>query len=144
MTPAPMRKVEEWIARLSVVSAKRKDDAFSEELRVLEYSSRLSRYPADIVRHVLLERSYKFFPTWDELQKVCDAMTSPRRHMIAALERGPERKEERRPPTDDERQRINDYIKELFPDADSAMREAAVNEALKGDCMIGEYKRMEG
>ena len=71
-------------------------------------------------------------------------MTSPRRHMIAALERGPERKEERRPPTDDERQRINDYIKELFPDADSAMREAAVNEALKGDCMIGEYKRMEG
>jgi len=135
MAPAPMLKIEEWIARLSVVTAKRRDDEFSEELRVMEYASRLSRYPADVVRSVLLQGTYKFFPTWDELEKRCEAMTSPRKHMISALERGPQEPErERRQPTQEERDRVQALVDEMFPQKSPEMRKAAVNEALKGEC----------
>lgn len=136
MTPAPMRQIEEWIARLSVVCAKRRDDDFSEELRVVEYASRLSRYPADVARHVLLSQSYKFFPTWAELESRAEAMASPRKHMIAALERGPEPQEpKRRPPTQEERDRIQKMVDEMFPQKSQTMRKAAVEEALRGNCM---------
>jgi len=139
MTPAPMLKIEEWIARLSVICAKRKDDSFSEELRVVEYASRLSRYPADVAKHVLLHQSYQFFPTWAELEARCEALTGPRRQMIAALERGPEPPEpQRRPPTDDEKARIQALIDEMFPNRSAEDRRAAVDEVTKGNCMAGE------
>lgn len=116
LTPAPMRKIEEWIARLSVVTAKRRDDEFSEELRVMEYADRLSKYPADVVRHVLLEASYQFFPTWDELRRKCEMMASPRRQMISALKRGPAPKEPpRRAATGEERARIRALVDKAFP-----------------------------
>jgi len=138
MTPAPMRKIEEWIARLSVTCAKRRDDDFSEELRVVEYASRLSRYPADVVQNVLLHHSYQFFPTWAELEGRCEAMTSPRRQMIQALERGPEQKPEpRREPTAEEKARIQKLVDEMFPSRSKAEREAAVEKAMEGDCMTG-------
>jgi hypothetical protein len=139
LTPAPIRQIEGWLAELSVIVAKRADDEFAEELRVTAYASRLSRYPADVVRSVLLKNTYRFFPTWDELEKRCEALTSPRRHMIAALERGPAPPEPiRRPPTDEERARIKALIDEMFPMRSQEMRDAAVDEALKGDCMVGE------
>lgn len=139
MTPAPMRKIEEWIARLSVTCAKRKDDSFSEELRVVEYASRLSRYPADVAKHVLLHQSYQFFPTWAELEARCEALTGPRRQMIAALERGPEPLEpKRRPPTEEEKARIQALIDEMFPHQSAEERKAGLDEVLKGDCMTGE------
>jgi hypothetical protein len=139
MTPAPMRKIEEWIARLSVTCAKRKDDSFSEELRVVEYASRLSRYPADIAKYVLLHQSYQFFPTWAELEARCEALTGPRRQMIAALERGPEPPEpKRRPPTEEEKARIQSLIDEMFPHRSAEERKAGLDEVLKGDCMTGE------
>ena len=137
MTPAPIREIEGWLAELSVIVARRPDDAFAEELRVSAYASRLSRYPADVVRHVLHRLTYKFWPSWDELEKRCEAMTGPRRHMIAALERGPEPQEpQRRPATADERARIQAMVDELFPGHSQADRDAAVNEALRGDCMV--------
>ena len=139
LTPAPIRQIEGWLAELSVIVAKRADDEFAEELRVTAYASRLSRYPADVVRSVLLKNTYRFFPTWDELEKRCEALTSPRLHMIAALERGPAPPEPiRRPPTDEERARIKALIDEMFPMRSQEMRDAAVDEALKGDCMAGE------
>lgn len=135
MTPAPLRQIEAWIAQLSVTCAKRKDDAFSEELRLVEYSQRLSRYPADVARAALLDQSYQFFPTWVELEKFCDAMTAPRRQMIAALERGPEPEEPvRRPPTDEEKARIQALVDEMFPLHSLADRKAAVDEVTKGNC----------
>ena len=138
MTPAPMRTIEGWLARLSVVTAKRKDDAFSEELRVVEYSARLSRYPADVVHAVLINQTYKFFPTWDELEKRCETMTGPRRQMIAALERGPEPKDPvRRPPTAEEKDRIQALIDEMFPSVSDDFKARAVAEMTKGNCMAG-------
>lgn len=139
LTPAPTRQIEGWLAELSVIVAKRADDEFAEELRVTAYASRLSRYPADVVRSVLLKNTYRFFPTWDELEKRCEALTSPRRHMIAALERGPAPPEPaRRPATEEERARVKALVDELFPMRSPEMRASAVDEALKGDCMMGE------
>lgn len=87
MTPAPIRTIEGWLAELSVIVARRADDEFADELRVTAYSSRLSSYPADVVRHVLFVRTWKFWPTWQELQEACEILVGPRKAMIAALER---------------------------------------------------------
>lgn len=149
MTPAPMRQIEEWIARLSVITAKRKDDAFSEELRITEYASRLSQYPADVVHAVLMEYSYTFFPSWGELRGWCEALTSPRRQMIAALERGPEPPAPvRRAATAEEKARIQSLVDEMFPSKSAEERKAAVEEVTKGDCMTGDnmdgFKGMGG
>ena len=136
MTPAPIRTIEGWLAELSVIVARRQDDQFADELRVSAYSARLSRYPADVVRQAILVDTYKFWPTWEELEKRCNILTAPRAQMIAAIERGPKPEETpRRPPTDDERARISALVGELFPDVSPEWRAAAVSEALKGDCM---------
>jgi hypothetical protein len=136
MTPAPIRQIEGWLAELSVIVARRQDDPFADELRVSVYSSRLSRFPADVVRTVLLQDTYKFWPTWDELEKRCKALTGPRVQMIAILERGPEPQEEaRRPATQDERDRIQALVDEMFPTQSAEDRKAAVDIALQGNCM---------
>ena len=138
MTPAPKREIEAWLAELSVLVAKRPGDAFEESLRIEAYAGRLSGYPADVARSALLGKTWKFWPTWDELEKVCNSLESPRRVMIRALERGPDPKEApRRPPTDAERARIQALVDEMFPSVSREWRDAAVNDALKGDCMGG-------
>ncbi len=139
LTPAPVRKIEEWLAELSVIVARRQDDPFADELRVSVYSARLTRFPADVVRSVLIDQTYKFWPTWEELEKRCKALVAPRIQMIAALERGPEPEEpKRREPTADERSRIQDLVNEMFPAVSQEWRDAAVAEALKGECMADE------
>lgn len=138
MTPAPIREIEAWVAVLSVTVAKRRDDEFTEELRLTTYASRLARYPADVVREVT-HATYGFWPTWEEMEKRCEAMTSPRRAMIAALKRGPSKPEpERRAATQEERDRIQAMIDEMFPSQSPADRKRAVDEALQGNCMTGE------
>ena len=139
MTPAPQRSIEGWLAELSVTVARSKDDDFGDELRLNTYASRLSRYPADVVREVLQEGRFHFWPTWDELAKRCDAMAGPRAHMIAALERGiPEEPETRRAATDAEKARVQALVDELFPSQSPEARRAAVAEVMKGNCMTGE------
>lgn len=136
-TPAPIRKIEGWLAELSVITARRSDDGFAEALRIDAYSSRLSRYPADVVHAALFERTYKFWPTWDELKKVCETLAAPRNLMILALQRGPAKPEpERRPPTDTERKNIQELVDQTFPLRSREMRAAAVDEVLKGHCMM--------
>jgi hypothetical protein len=135
-TSAPIRKIEEWLAELSVIVARRQDDAFADELRVSVYSARLSRFPADVVRSVLIDQTYKFWPTWEELEKRCIVQTAPRIQMIAALERGPVPDEpKRREPTAEERARIQELVNEMFPAVSQGWRDSAVGEALKGECM---------
>ncbi len=134
MTPAPIRSIEAWLAELSVLTAGRGREGLDAELLVSAYTGRLSQYPADVARHVLLGKSWKWFPSWDELEKLCEAMASPRRHMIAALERGPvEPEKPRQEPTQEERDRIDALVKEMFPKASKEWREAAAHEAAKPD-----------
>lgn len=94
MTPATEDQAEAWLAEMSVTVAKRAGDDFTEELRLSVYASRLRDYPADIAKKVLREYSGTFWPSWGELAKSLDAMTGPRRQMIAALMREPENENE--------------------------------------------------
>jgi hypothetical protein len=87
LTPAPQEAIEQWLAELAVISAKRADDGFTEELRLTAYARRLAEYPADLVRHVLLEMRWKFFPTWHELAEHLDAMKARREYEIRAVQR---------------------------------------------------------
>jgi len=138
-TPAPIRTIEDWLAELSVISASRSREEIESALMVTAYSSRLSQYPADIVREALLVKAWKWWPTWDELRKECEAKAGPRRHMIAALQKPePDPEPVRRAPTQEERDRIQAMVDEMFPNRDAAMRKAAVDEALKGNCMTGD------
>lgn len=138
LTPAPIRKIEEWLAELSVLTAGKGPDGISADLLVTAYSSRLGQYPADVVHDALRRHSWTWFPAWAELEKVCKAKTGPRRHMIAALSKpAPDPEPVRRPPTQEERDRVQAMIDEMFPQISKEWRDAAVSEALKGDCMKG-------
>ena len=146
MAPAPIRQIENWLAELSVLTAGRGKDGFEAELALTAYSSRLAQYPADVARYALLGKSWKWFPTWAELEAVCNTKTGPRRHMISALARPePDLAPTRRPPTEDERERIAALIAEKFPNVPQGWRDRALAEAMEGDCMTdgGTVKRME-
>ncbi len=81
-------------------------------------------------------KSWKWWPTWDELRSYCEAKAGPRRQMINALQRPePEAEPVRRPATPAERDRVQTLVDEQFPSKSTAMRKAAVEEALKGNCM---------
>jgi hypothetical protein len=85
MQPAPINAIEQWLAELSVITAKRIDDDVSEELRLTAYARRLADYPADMVRHVLLDMRWKFFPTWAELGDKLDEMKEMRARLIQSI-----------------------------------------------------------
>lgn len=139
--PAPQRTIEGWLVELSAITAGKGPDGVDADILLTAYSSRLSTYPADVVRDALLVKSWKWFPTWDELEKICEAKSSPRRHMIAALQKPPEDPEPKtRPATRDEKDRIQALVDEMFPQKPRAEREAAVSEVLKGNCMKEEVK----
>ena len=144
-TPASVVQIENWLAELSVLTAGRGPDGISAELLVTAFSSRLSQYPADVVRHALLRESWKWFPSWAELERVCEAKSGPRRQMIAALAKpAPEPETERRPPTQEERDRIAALIAEKFPNAPQAWRDSAAQEATSGKCIAESNTDREG
>ena len=136
-TPAPQRAIEEWLAELSVTTASRQKDGMEQALALGVYSSRLGRYPADVVKEALLVKRWKWWPTWDELEGYCEAKASPRRHMIAALQKPPhDPAANRRPPTQEERDRVQAMVDEMFPSQSADDRKLAVDIALEGNCMM--------
>lgn len=136
LLPAEIREIEMWITELSVITAGRGADGLSAELQLTAYSSRLAQYPADVVKYALTKHSWKWFPSWAELERVCEAKSSSRRHMLAALSQPtPDREPQYRAATDEERARIQAMVDEMFPRQSAAVREMAVNESLKGNCM---------
>jgi len=86
MRPASQEKIEQWIAELSVIKPPRKSDGMTLELLLAAYTKRLAGFPADMVREVLIVRTWQFFPTWFELDAVWNAMLSARRAMLSACE----------------------------------------------------------
>lgn len=96
MQPATRDMVENWIAGLSTLVAKRVGD--DEEVRLEMYVSQLMRYPADIVQSVLFDETYKFWPTWFELKPKLDLKNRKRNMILDAL----------RNPTEPERETATD------------------------------------
>lgn len=86
MTPATQQMLTEWIAELSVIAPKRADDEFTAALTIRAYASRLADYPADVARAAMLERRWKFFPSWDELGSACDEIVAERKATLVGIE----------------------------------------------------------
>ena len=133
MTPASVPDIEGWLAELSVISAKRQESGFSEGLRLTAFASRLSRYPADIARCVVLEHKWKFWPTWAEMGHACDVLVAARNQMLAALMKEEEQEIVRRPPTQEEKDRMAALVDELFPDVSKRYKERALKEIMNDD-----------
>lgn len=134
-TSACVNDIEEWIGELSALTAGKNVGGFDAELLISAYSSRLLEYPADVVRKSLLGKTWKWFPTWDELKKVCESLASPRLHMIAALMRPePDLEPKQRAPTQDEKQRIAALVAEQFASVPQAWRDRAGEEVTQGKC----------
>lgn len=139
--PAPIREIEKWIAELSVITAGRGREGFDAELLINAYSSRLAQFPADVAKYALLKKSWKWFPTWDELEKICAAKSGPRLHMISALMRpAPEPEPERRPATKEEKDRIAKLIAEQFPNVPQSWRDKAADQVTDGNSMVDDAK----
>lgn len=94
MTPPTRDQAEAWLAELSVITARRQDDEQTEALRLAAYASRLSDYPADVARHALLGKRWRFFPAWADLAEACDEMMVQRRRMMRALDEAAEQQRE--------------------------------------------------
>lgn len=84
MRPATREVIEEWLAELSVIAPSRVEDEMTWNLRLEAYWRRLGGYPADIVRQVLLGRTWRFFPSWYELEQQLEPLVREREAMRAA------------------------------------------------------------
>lgn len=103
LAPAPRESIENWIAELSVLAPSRADDGMTAALKLEAYTRRLSDHPADMVHHVLLGRTWRFFPSWYELEQELKAMRRERDAMLSAC--CSTRPDE--PSDDDQRERIS-------------------------------------
>lgn len=87
LIPANAAQIEPWLAELSVIAPSRAADPATDELRMTAYATRLSAYPPDVVHAALLGTTWRFFPSWAELEDACEQAVAPRRAMEAEIER---------------------------------------------------------
>ena len=113
LTGPTRAQVEQWLARLSVITASRAASGTANKIKLHEYGLRLMAFPSDVVHHVLMERTWQFFPTWHELQQACERLEAPRRAMLRALESDQPEPEKFEPPTQDQKERVKSMIDEL-------------------------------
>ena len=86
--PASDDKIKRWLVRLHIVTASRKHDQVHYDLTLEMYTEQLRKFPADIVKHVLVDADYKFFPALIDLTDACQRKLMPRRQLHQSLERG--------------------------------------------------------
>lgn len=87
LTPTPANKVAQMIAALSSITARRKSDDLESDLAMEIMVGRLSQYPIDALKHVMLRQRHKFFPTLAELEGALDEVTATRRGLKWRLDR---------------------------------------------------------
>lgn len=93
--PPAEDQLEVWLAELDMIAPRRASSTNDDDLRMQAYINRLAGYPADVAREALLARSWRFFPSWFELQEVCEELTAHRRAVRAELDRAEEKARER-------------------------------------------------
>ena len=147
LAPASVQQIEEWLAELSVKTARRKASEMGAELALSVYTGALRGYPADAVRHVLSSYRGQWFPTWGELADRLDELTEPRlmiRDRLVAILKGEDTpKLEAKP----KNQRIADLKEELAALNRIALKypEAHGQEAEEmRQLMIEEIQQLEG
>lgn len=85
--PAPAGQIEEWLAELDAITAKAKMDGVSAMVQLSALTRRLEEFPQDIVHDVLCVQTWKFFPTWADLEESLSKQVSQRKALIAMIER---------------------------------------------------------
>ena len=85
MRPASRNDIEQWIVELSVITKKRRESDDLETLALAAYTKRLMDYPASVAHEVLINRTYHFFPSWDELKTVCEELVQDSRTILFSL-----------------------------------------------------------
>lgn len=103
LIPAERGTIEEWLAELYVIAPSRADDEMTATLKLEAYGRRLSEYPADMVKHVLLSKTWRFFPSWFELEEQLKPLKRERDAMLAACLRTSFSSEPTNPPDRPER-----------------------------------------
>lgn len=93
--PPQEPQIELWLAELDQIAPRRASSGADDDLRLRAYVTRLADYPADVVREALLQRRWRFFPSWAELAEVCDELVQHRRAVRAELDRAVQRERER-------------------------------------------------
>lgn len=71
LRPLPASKLNELIAKLTVICPEKEKTEIDRKLRAKIYIEELSKYPADIAIEVLNKR-YRWFPSLAELLDNCD------------------------------------------------------------------------
>lgn len=91
MTPADRDQCEDWITALQAACARRNDGENIAEVAYDLYTDALRQYPADVAKAACVGIATKpglnWFPVLGELTEKCDALASPRKHMLAGLKR---------------------------------------------------------
>jgi len=85
--PAPLEETIILLGRLKVLTISPAQHGEDLQVQLKCYADELSRYPADIVRHVLRThaRQSKFWPTWSEIEERLSLHASRRQLMWCAV-----------------------------------------------------------
>ena len=85
--PTPSDMFETWLAELSYTVIRRPGSEVDELGKAAAYASRLTEYPADVIKYVLTEHPWKYWPAWVEMKEICDRQVITRRAMTHKLRR---------------------------------------------------------
>jgi hypothetical protein len=85
LAPAPERTIQAWIAELDAVTVSQKGDEASIHVKLAAYTRRMSEIPEDIAERVLVGKSWKWFPTWYEIEEITAPLIEQREMMIRKL-----------------------------------------------------------
>lgn len=118
MSPADKKTIKKWLVMLDAISAKPKDSEATTDIALEAYAQHLLAYPADIAKHVLINMTWKFFPTWADLKEEADALVSERRMIIHQLKNT---KQETKQP---EKQKTKEEKKAEFMAIDEILKNA--------------------
>lgn len=78
-------RIEGWLAELHGICAARGNDEIGHRVSLAGYAKRLRDYPVDVVRYVLLEKTWKWFPDWHDMKLEADALMSERKVLVESL-----------------------------------------------------------
>jgi hypothetical protein len=85
MSPADKKTIKKWLVMLDAITAKKKESEATTDVSLEAYAQRLIAYPADIAKHVLIDMTWKFFPTWAELKIAADDLLGERKMVLHKL-----------------------------------------------------------
>lgn len=87
--PLPRDEIVKLLARLKVVTIRRGEGEADLTLQFSAYADDLSKWPADVVREVLMAWDGKWWPALAELEDAMTPLATPRRKLLYALEHKP-------------------------------------------------------